>query len=85
MKRKRRTSFELYHLLKPFLATTTCYKTARDPACVGRKVEFVPEERRPSKCWLPVKWVPPHKKLWREWCRLSYDQFCRAYDLPLEC
>lgn len=87
----RRTSPELYCLLKPFLATTTCYnRAARSATTHGsffkpRVIEFVPEEKRPVRCWLPVIWVPPNRKLWREWTRLTYAQFCEAYQLPIEC
>lgn len=78
-------SAELYHKLKPFLATTANYSGAAKNTITAHRIEFVPEEKRRPKCWLPVKWVPLHKKLWKGWVRLTYDQFCRAYSLPLEC
>ncbi len=76
---------ELYHKLKPFLATTENYNKAAQRTITAHRIEFVPEEKRPVRCWLPVRWVPPAKKLWRGWVRLTYAQFCTAYKLPLEC
>ena len=78
------TTYEMYDRLKQFLATTANYGKSAQSISTHRKVEFVPEENRPKKCYLPVRWVAPHKKLWDGWTRLTYSQFCDAYDLDME-
>ena len=80
------TSLEIYNKLKPFLATTKNFggEARRANIKSPRHIEFAPEERRPVKCWLPVRWVPPYKKLWKDWVRLTYAQFCDAYGLEME-
>jgi hypothetical protein len=78
------TTYEMYDRMKPFLATTENYSRAARNAKSTRWIEFAPEEERPVKCLLPVKWVPPHKKLWNGWKRLTYMQFCDAYKLEME-
>lgn len=79
-------SVEMYNKLKPYLATTMNYSNAakRMSMTATRVIEFAPEENRPVKCYIPVRWVPPHVELWKNWCRLNYAQFCEAYKLVQE-
>lgn len=71
----------LFYKLKHLLATRPCFdRIARNNQLAHRVIEFVPEEKRPVKCYLPVKWMP---KLRDGWVRLTFTQFMSAYKLEL--